>query len=67
VNETIIHIDLSSNDIGPDGAKVLFEVLETNCTLISLTLRSYEGLNRNRIGAKGVECLRHVLKKNKVL
>lgn len=66
-NTNIIHIDLSSNDVGPEGAQALFAALLENCSVVSVNLSSKEGLNRNRLGVRGVEPLEWVLKKNKTL
>lgn len=52
-NSSIIHLDVSGNNISPDGFEVLFRSLISNCTLISLDVASKDGLNRNRIGLKG--------------
>lgn len=66
-NMNIVHIDLSSNDVGPEGAQALFAALLENCSVVSINLSSKEGLNRNRLGVRGVEPLEWVLKKNKIL
>jgi hypothetical protein len=58
---------LSSNDIGEEGAVAIFQVLYHNNTLISLNLKSYEGLNRNKLSPKGVAILADVLKQNRTL
>ena len=67
MNKTIIHLNLSSNSISHVGIAELFEALAENQTLISLDLSSHEGLNRNRIGARGAAPLEWVLQKNKTL
>ncbi len=49
-NDSLIHLDLSSNDIQSRGAAAIFEALFLNKSIISLDISSREGLNRNRIG-----------------
>ena len=66
-NQTIIHVNLCSNDVGPEGAQALFGCLLENTSIISLDLSSKEGLNRNRLGTQGVESLEWILQKNKTL
>ena len=65
--QSVIHVNLCSNDIGPEGAQALFGCLLENTTIISLDLSSKEGLNRNRLGTQGVESLEWILQKNKTL
>lgn len=62
----IIHLNLASNCLTRIGVGYLCEMLKTNKTLVSLNINSFEGLNRNKIGAHGVGPLRDMLKKNKV-
>lgn len=66
-SQSIIHVNMCSNDIGPEGAQALFGCLLENNTIISLDLSSKEGLNRNRLGTQGVESLEWILQKNKTL
>jgi len=66
-NSSIIHVDLSNNGIGPEGAADLFEVLGGNEYIASFKLNSVEGLNRNRIDARGMRPLASALKENYVL
>ena len=66
-SQTIIHVNLCSNDIGPEWAQAIFGCLLENNTIISLDLSSKEGLNRNRLGTQGVESLEWILQKNKTL
>ena len=41
-SQTIIHVNLCSNDIGPEGAQAIFGCLLENNTIISLDLSSKE-------------------------
>jgi len=66
-NKSIIHVDLSNNGIGPEGAADLFSILTGNEYIASFKLNSVEGLNRNRIDAKGMRPLATALKENYVL
>ena len=40
VDKNMVAINLSSNDIGPEGATAIFNVLMENQTLISLNISS---------------------------
>ena len=62
----IIHLDLSSNCLTKAGIKTLCDMLLVNKTLVSLNIKSFEGLNRNKIGAAGVAPIKNMLRKNKV-
>lgn len=61
-NTTVVHLDLSSNDIGPDGCAKLFHSLIDNNTLVSLNIGSRDGLNRNKLGMLGIQQLGVFLK-----
>jgi len=63
----IIHIDLSSNNITYSGSQMIFSLLEGNHNLISLDLSSSDGLNRNRLGNKSIECLENILTENHIV
>ena len=47
-NLTLVHLDISSNDITHKIGNKLFKVLETHSSIISLDVSSKEGINRNR-------------------
>jgi Ran GTPase-activating protein (RanGAP) involved in mRNA processing and transport len=66
-NDTIVRLDLRSNDIGGKGGQALFERLKRNETLTSLDLSGLSGINRNHIGLKGSRALCEMLQMNKVL
>lgn len=57
-----MHIDVSSNKVGPEGFSALFEALLENESLISIDISSKEGLNRNRLGDKGAQNLETYLR-----
>jgi Ran GTPase-activating protein (RanGAP) involved in mRNA processing and transport len=60
-------VDLSSNNIGNEGAFQILESLKVNNTIISVKLNSYEGMFRNRIDARGLRGIEDVLQINKTL
>jgi hypothetical protein len=47
-NLTLVHLDVSSNDISHRIGAKLFKIIERHCSLISLDISSREGINRNR-------------------
>ena len=48
-NLTLVHLDISSNDITHKIGNKLFKVLETHSSIISVDVSSKEGgINRNR-------------------
>ena len=47
-NLTLVHLDLSSNDLSHKIGEKLFKVIERHCSLISIDISSREGINRNR-------------------
>jgi len=46
---------------------MVFSLLEDNHNLISLDLSSSDGLNRNRLGNKSIECLENILSQNHII
>ena len=63
----MVHIDISSNDLGPKGATEIFRALQINESVISLDMSSKEGLFRNRICELGLRELVPVLENNQRL
>ncbi|KAF9944781.1 hypothetical protein BGZ72_001964, partial [Mortierella alpina] len=57
-NSTVATLNLQSNSIGDDGAKVLAEALKTNKTVVTLKLYN------NLIGSDGAKALAEALKTN---
>ena len=66
-NRSLVHIDISSNDIGSEGTSIFFTAMASHKSVTSINISSPEGLNRNRIGLKGSDALRKLLKKNEIL
>ncbi|KAF9301714.1 hypothetical protein BGZ74_006368, partial [Mortierella antarctica] len=60
-NSALTTLELLSNEIGYDGARVLAEVLKSNPTLTTLTLED------NSIGDNGAQALSEALKTNSTL
>ncbi|KAJ3423717.1 leucine rich repeat family protein [Anaeramoeba flamelloides] len=61
VNQTLIQLNLSENQIGNEGMDSLSHALILNQTLISLDLSGY------LFGSKGIKSLSHALKYNQTL
>ena len=66
-SKTLIHIDLGSNDITPEGANALFEWFMDHKYLTSFSLANVDGLHRNRVGISGWKVLNKLLKTNKII
>ncbi|CAI2372811.1 unnamed protein product [Moneuplotes crassus] len=66
-SDTLIHIDLGSNDITNDGANHLFNAIMNHQNLYSFNLANVDGLHRNRLGLNGCKGINKLLKNNKVL
>ena len=66
-NLTVVHLDLSSNDLSYKSGETVFKILEDQCSIVSLDISSKQGINRNRLTDQGIKNLDKVLKKNKYL
>ncbi len=66
-NSSIVHLDISSNDITFRGGNVIFDTLMTNNSIISLDISSKDGVNRNRLTSEGIKKLETLLKKNQYI
>jgi Ran GTPase-activating protein (RanGAP) involved in mRNA processing and transport len=64
---SLVHLDLSSNELTAKGGAELFKSLTVNESIVSLDVSSHEGLHRNHLATKGVKWLTQVLKHNKIL
>ena len=60
-NYTVIHLDVSSNEICNDGMVSIFKGLQKNESIISLNVSTREGISRNRISGSGIVELRKTL------
>ena len=66
-SQTIVHLDLSNNDITPDGFSKIAKILTYHPSLASVDLSSYEGLHRNRISPGAARALSQALHSNRIL
>ena len=58
-SRSIIHLDVSSNNIGHKGAKRVFKALAENQSLISLAIGSVDNVQKNKIGNESA--LKHLV------
>ena len=63
-NDNIVELNLSSNNLGVNGGKAIFNYLLEQNSIICLDLSSKEGLYRNRIYPEGVKLITNALKNN---
>lgn len=66
-NLNIVHLDLSSNNLSPEGAEQVLKILSGHGSLISLDLSSHEGLHRNRLAGPGSSGAKILLMKSQVI
>lgn len=64
---SVVHLDISSNEISPEGAKDLFDILNGHHSLASIDISSHEGLHRNRLCTIGSKALSNLIKNSQVL
>jgi Ran GTPase-activating protein (RanGAP) involved in mRNA processing and transport len=64
---TIVHLDLSSNNLTPEGAEQVLKILSGHGSLASLDLSSHEGLHRNRLAMPGSSGVKFLLMKSQVI
>ena len=64
---SIVHLDLSSNEITPEGSETILHMLCTHLSLTSLDISSHEGLHRNRLAAVGSAAVYKLLQTNSIL
>lgn len=67
MNQSLVYLNLSSNNINSECATLLFNSLKDHPTLSELNLSNNDKLHKNRIGSKGCLALRDLLKQNKIL
>ena len=66
-SQTIVHLNLSNNELAPEGFDKIGKILTYHPSIASLDLSSYEGLHRNRISASGAYFLQGLLRQNTIL
>ena len=59
--ESLEHLELENNGLGPEGAEMVFNALLENDKIKLKTIK----VNRNRLEEKGAKCLAKVIKKMK--
>ena len=65
--DSLVSLDIGSNDIAIEGASLLFKTLKKHPSLSVLTIANHDRLHRNRIGANACYDLRDFLKENKII
>lgn len=63
----IIHLDVRSNGIGVEGSCNLMTSLIKNTHLVEIDYSAIDGIERNRLGAQGLEVVSRLLMTNRVL
>ena len=53
-HSSIIHLDLTQNNITTRGSKKVFKSLASNFSLISLRMGNIDNVSKNRVGYKAV-------------
>lgn len=66
-NSTIVHLDLSNNNISPEGCYMILRTLKRHPSLSSLNLASESALNRNRLGKLCAVELERFLVENEII
>ena len=65
--DSIVSLDIGSNDIMIEGASLLFRSLKSHPSLSVLNIANHDRLHRNRIGINACHDLRDFLLENKVI
>lgn len=66
-NTTIVHLDLSNNNISQEGCYFILKTLKRHPSLSSLSLASESALNRNKIGKIGAVELERFMTGNEIV
>lgn len=53
-SKSLVALDISSNELTSSGGQAIINAVGYNQSLVDLNLSSFEGLNRNTLGANGV-------------
>lgn len=64
---SLVHLDISSNELGIKSGSELFKALAVNQSLTSLNISSYHIQSKNRITEKGMKKIVPLLQINKIL
>ena len=65
--DSLVSLDLGSNDIAIEGASLLFRTLKHHPSLSVLNIANHDRLHRNRIGITACSDLRDFLVENRVI
>ena len=63
-SQSLVSLDISSNSISHKGGSLIFNTFIYQQSIISLNISSHEGVNRNRLTAKGIKNIETFLEKN---
>ena len=63
-SKSLVSLDISSNCISHKGGNILFTAFINQQSIINLNMSSHEGINRNRLTAKGIKNIVEYLGKN---
>ena len=61
---SLVSLDISSNSISHKGGNILFTNFVHQQSIVNLDISSHEGINRNRLTAKGIKNIKIFLEKN---
>jgi hypothetical protein len=56
-SKSLVHLDISSNQITSHGARSVFKALLINQSVNSLKIGTVDNVQKNKIGARGVKHL----------
>ena len=61
---SLVSLDISSNAISYKGGQLIFKTFLNQQSIIDLNISSHEGINRNRLTARGIKNITKYLEKN---
>ena len=65
--DSIVSLDIGSNDIMIEGSSLLFRQLKQHPSISVLNIANHDRLHRNRIGINACHDLRDLLNENKII
>ena len=66
-SKTLVHLDISSNQLSSQGAKKVFKALLVNQSVASLSVGTMDNVQKNKLGSQGVKHLVPLLKDSQFL
>ncbi len=66
-SRSLVHVDLSSSEMGREGADALFSEMCDNCTVTCLYVGNTKGLHRNFLNGTAVSRLNTVLQRHQLM